>query len=229
MEAYTHPTITGDHTVVKGTYCTHKNLYISLFSPTIFWSFSLWPPAILRRREVSEARRLSYLQQAVRVPRNKKTKRKHPESRRAQNHIHHRNHGSPATPTALRRRATKHAPRVSPNSAASSVNAEFCGNRPQTGLAISDTANKMRTAGTQQTGNQADWLDDGRLYYASRYGETFLPAGKARLHFEEAFRLCIILIGKKMRLAKRPSVTCQEKVGYGRYRSSRARSSCSAE
>ena len=39
---FSHGSITGNHTlVVNRTYGTHKNLYISRFLPTIFWSYLL--------------------------------------------------------------------------------------------------------------------------------------------------------------------------------------------
>ena len=83
-------------------------------------------------------------------------------------------HGSPATATTSRRRATKHVPRVSPYSPAS-IDPGFV----QIGLVQLSQPVKMTNITHAHTDAQTDKLNNGTLC-APRYEEAFLPIGKKR-------------------------------------------------
>ena len=122
----------------------------------------------------------SYLQQAVCVRRkikieNKNTKKSTPRK------TPHEIHSSPATTTTWRRRATKHAPLISPYFPAS----KDPGLVEIVSVQLSQPVKTTKVTHTL-TDTQTDKLNNGTLY-APRYEEAFLPKGKERPHYEEFF------------------------------------------
>ena len=96
---------------------------------------------------------------------------------------HHEIHGRPAAATNSRRRAAKHVPRVSPHSPAC-IDPGFV----KIGLVQLSQSVKTTNVTYTLTDTQTDKLNNGSLY-APQYEEAFLPIGKKRPHYEEAFLL----------------------------------------
>ena len=92
---------------------------------------------------------------AGRVRPKKKKKRKKNKKKSAPPKTHHKIHGSPATATTSRRRATKHVPRVIPYSPVS-INPGFVEIGPVQLSHSVKTTNVTHTRTDRQTGRQAD-------------------------------------------------------------------------
>ena len=123
-------------------------------------------------REVNEARGPHTCSRPCAFEEKNEKKTRNPAAPKA----HHEIHSSQATVTTSVRRATKHAPRVSPYSPA-------CIDPGFVEIGLVQLSQSVKTTNVKhvrrQTNGQTDQLNNGTLY-ATRYEEAFSPRGKKR-------------------------------------------------